>query len=391
VTSTGFSNTRAAVDRILDEVAAEVGLDDFGDPSFRDGLEAVYAAATTQAGLTPIGLAVFDGQVRGSLRNRLRVTDWHRRHPELARTTVERPLFIVGLSRTGTTALSQLLAADPANRSLLGWEANQSVPPPTRDGYATDARFEAARASDGLLDAINPGFKAIHHDPPGQPVECAVVLAQHFLSASLSTCFNVPDYDAWMLAADGRAAYAYHRQVLQVLQSEYGGNWQLKSPVHCHFITALHDVYPDARFVVTHRDPVKAVASVMSLVESLTGTFSDADHHRYIAQHWPVMVQAMCDRVLDFRDAHPDARFHDLPYEQLVRDPVGAVRDVYRSLGRELSPRAEDRMRTHARAAPQGVHGTHTYRLTDFGLTRDEVAERFTRYYERFDVPREDA
>jgi len=385
------ADTRAAVDRILDEVAAEVGLDDFGDPSFRDGLEAVHASATTQAGLSPMGLAVFDGQVRGSLRNRLRVTDWHRRHPDLAGTLVEHPLFIVGLSRTGTTALSQLLACDPANRSLLGWEANQSVPPPTRDEYAVDARFEAARASDGLLDAINPGFKAIHHDPADQPVECAVVLAQHFLSASLSTCFNVPDYDEWMLDADGHGAYDYHRQVLQVLQSHYAGRWQLKSPVHCHFIGALYDTYPDAGFVVTHRDPVKAVASVLSLVESLTGTFSDADHHRYIAQHWPVMVQAMCDRVLDFRDRCPDAPFHDMPYEQLVRDPVGAVRDLYRTFGRELSPAAEDAMRAHADAVPPGVHGMHTYRLADFGLTRDEVAQRFTRYYERFEVPREDA
>jgi len=385
------ANTRAAIDRMLDEVATEVGLDDFGDPSFRDGLEAVHASATIQAGLSPMGLAVFDGQVRGSLRNRLRVTDWHRRHPDLAASRVEQPLFIVGLSRTGTTALSQLLACDPANRSLLGWEASQSVPPPTRAEYASDARFEAARASDGLLDAINPGFKAIHNDPADQPVECAVVLAQHFLSASLSTCFNVPDYDEWMLAADGHGAYAYHRQVLQVLQSDCAGRWQLKSPVHCHFISALYDTYPDACFVVTHRDPVKAVASVLSLVESLTGTFSDADHHRYIAQHWPVMVQSMCDRVLDFRDHCPDAPFHDMPYEQLVRDPVGAVRDLYRTFGRELLPQAEEAMRVHADATPQGVHGTHTYRLADFGLTRDEVAERFTRYYERFDVPREDA
>jgi hypothetical protein len=217
------------------------------------------------------------------------------------------------------------------------------------------------------------------------------VLAQHFLSASLSTCFNVPDYDAWMLAADAHPAYAYHRQVLQVLQSEYPGQWQLKSPVHCHFIGALADTYPDACFVVTHRDPVKAVASVMSLVESLTGTFSDADHHDYIARHWPDMVQAMCDRTLDFRDAHPDATFHDMPYEQLVRDPVGAVRDLYATLGRELTPAAAAAMQHDADAKPAGAYGTHTYRLADFGYTYDDVAKRFERYYDRYDVQREDA
>jgi hypothetical protein len=231
----------------------------------------------------------------------------------------------------------------------------------------------------------------MHDDPPDQPVECAVVLAQHFLSASLSSCFNVPDYDTWMLSTDGHPAYAYHRQVLQVLQSEYPGRWQLKTPVHCHFIDALTDTYPDARLVVTHRDPVKAVASVLSLVESLSGTFSDADHHEYIAQHWPDMVQAMCDRVLDFRDRNPQAVFHDMPYEQLVRDPVGAVRDMYATFGRELSPDTAAFMRTHAQQHRQGAHGTHTYRLADFGLDRSDVEARFARYYERFDVPREAA
>ena len=242
-----------------------------------------------------------------------------------------------------------------------------------------------------MLDLLNPGFKAIHHDPADRPSECAVLLAQHFLSASLSTCFNVPDYDEWMLAADGHPAYEYHRQVLQVLQSEYPGRWQLKTPVHCLFMGALADTYPDARFVVTHRDPVKAVASVMSLIESLTGTFSDVNHHEYIAEHWPMLVSEMCNRVLDFRDANPDAVFHDMPYEQLVRDPVGAVRAMYGTFGRELSPEAEQAMRAEVETRPQGVYGTHSYRLADFGLDRDEVAERFARYYDRFDVPREEA
>ena len=149
--------------------------------------------------------------------------------------------------------------------------------------------------------------------------------------------------------------------------------------------------YPDARFVVTHRDPVKAVASVMSLVESLTGTFSDADHHGYIAEHWPMLVEEMCNRLLDFRDANPDAVFHDMAYEQLVADPVGAVREMYGTFGCELSAEAERLMRAEAALRPQGVYGTHSYRLADFGLERAEVAQRFTRYYDRFDVPREDA
>ena len=378
-----------AVDCMLDEISAEVGLDDFGDPSFRDGLERAWASATTQASLSPRGLVVLDDQLRRGLRNRLLVTDWHKRHPELARAPIEKPVFLVGLMRTGTTVLSQLLACDPANRSMLGWEANQSVPPPTRQGYANDSRFEVARQGAGVFDAALPGFKAIHHDPPDQPMECTAVLAQHFLSTLYSTFFNVPDYDAWMLGADARPAYRYHRQVLQILQSEYPGSWQLKSAAHCYFISALHETYPDARFVVTHRDPVKAVASVLSFVESLSGAFSDADHRAYIARHWPMMVETMCTRVLDFRDRNTDAVFYDMPYEQLVRDPVRAVRDMYDSLGRELSDEAAAAMTHHARQHAQHEHGMHEYRLADFGLDRADVEPRFSRYYERFDVPRE--
>ena len=142
---------------------------------------------------------------------------------------------------------------------------------------------------------------------------------------------------------------------------------------------------------MTHRDPVKAVASVLSLIESLTGTFSDVNHHDYITEHWPMLVAEMCNRVLDFRDANPDAVFHDMAYDQLVRDPVGAVREMYGTFGRELSPEAELAMRAQADERPQGVYGTHSYQLADFGLDRDEVAERFARYYDRFDVLREEA
>ena len=266
---------------------------------------------------------------------------------------IEQPIFIVGLSRTGTTALSHLLACDPANRSLLGWEAGTSVPPPERDTYADDPRFVAAGEADGMLGLLNPGFKAIHHDPPDRPSSARCSSRN---TSSPRACRRASTFPTTTTGCSRPTVsrVRYHRQVLQVLQSAYPGQWQLKSPVHCLYIDALADTYPDARFVVTHRDPVKAVASVLSLVESLTGTFSDADHHEYIAEHWPMLVQEMCDRMLDFRDANPDAVFHDMAYEQLVRDPVGAVREMYGTFGRELSPEAERAMRTEVAERPQG-------------------------------------
>jgi hypothetical protein len=218
------------VDELLEDVATQVGLDDYGDPTFRDGLEPLWWSGMHEADLTEIGMLAFEGQIRMNLTNRLRVLDWHRTHPELAATKVEAPLILVGMPRSGTTALSHLLAADPDNRSLLAWEATDSIPPPTTETYQTDPRFEAARSTVSPTELLNPEFKAIHHDEPDDAMECTVLHAQHFQSLIYSTVFNLPAYDEWLLPSKWHGAVRYHEQVLQVLQSECPGRWQLKSP-----------------------------------------------------------------------------------------------------------------------------------------------------------------
>jgi hypothetical protein len=314
----------------------------------------------------------------------MRVIDWHHQHPELASQRIVEPVFVVGASRTGTTAMSQLLAADPANRSLLGFEVNDSVPPPQAEGYWDDPRFVAAREAPDMLAMINPGFRSIHYDPPDGPMECVTVLAQHFLSAQLVTVFNIPTYHRWMFDADEVAAYRYHQLVLQLLQSGKPGRWHLKSPHHAFAMDGLTAVYPDAKLVVTHRDPVKTLASTCSLIVSLTGTFSDGDFRSYIAGIWTDTVDLMINRTLEFRDAHPEVQFVDVLYDDYIADPIAAVARLYDELGRELTPDAEKAMREMATREPQHKFGRHTYALADVGLRREDVEDRFVRYYERF-------
>lgn len=377
----------ADIDDLLDQVATETGLDDFGDPSFRDGLDRIDAAIERTARLTTLGRAVFEGQTKAALTNRARVAAWERGHPELLEQRVVEPVFVIGLPRSGTTALSHLLAADPGNRTLLAWEAGGSTPPPETATYRTDPRLRAAQESSGLLDQLNPGFKAIHHDPPESPVECTVLLGQHFASLMLSTMYNVPEYDAWLLASDMTAAYDHHHRMLRLLQSRCPGPWFLKAPVHCHALDAVTARYPDARFIVTHRDPAVTVASTCSLVRSLSGTFTEHDHTGLIAANWPEYLGTMADRVLDHRSRHGDARFLDIAYADLVADPLGTVRTVYAWLGRPLSAEAEAAMRAHTQANRQNKFGRHAYALADFGLDRDGVADRFAAYRERFGIP----
>jgi len=375
------------VELLLDKVAGEVGLDDFGDPTFRIGLDRLVDSMSASAAPSDIGWASAESLIVQGLTNRLRVTDWIARHPSVADERIESPLFIVGLPRTGTTALSQLLAADPGNRSLLMWEVHESVPPPTAATYRQDPRFVAAMEAPNMLDLLNPGFKAIHHDPPDMPIECAALVAQHFTSLMYSTMFNVPEYDDWLVSSDLEPAYRWHRSVLQLLQSECPGQWQLKSPVHCYGLDGLTAVYPDARFVVTHRDPTRVVASVCSLIRSLSGTFTEQDHTAYIAHHWPELIATMLDMELDFRARVGDAAFIDIAYDEVVADPVGAIGKIYEHWGRELSPGAAAGIRAHhAGAGRKDRFGKHTYALEEFGLRREAVAERFADYTARFDI-----
>jgi hypothetical protein len=379
-------------DGLVADACASTGLDDFGAERWRDGLERYVAALTSEADLTDLGEVALGAQLTTNLVNRLRVTAWRAQHPELAAERIERPIVVLGLPRTGTTLLSELLHRDPANRSLMRWEAQSSVPPPLTDEMTTDPRIDDARASAAAMDTLNPGFKAIHYEAPDGPTECVAVLAQDFKSLLWSVVAHVPSYDAWLLECDHTSAYDYHRSVLELLQSRAPGRWALKTPHHCLGLDALVARYPDARFVMTHRDPVTVMASLCSLARSLSGTFTDVDHTASIASTWTTIAQTLVGRVMEWRDAHGDARFFDIAYADLVRDPVGVVGAMYDRFGDELSASAESSMRRYVAEHPQGEYGRHRYRadadgLDDLGLDAGELDERFAAYRERFAIP----
>jgi hypothetical protein len=303
---------------------------------------------------------------------------------------IEAPIFVIGMFRAGTTLLSYLLEQDRTNRALLLWEAGDSVPPPTPEEYLQGPRVEAARANAQMMDMLNPQLAAVHHEVADGPTECIAVLSQEFKSLLWEAIANVPSYGEWLLSADHRSAYEYHRRTLGVLQQGgVRGRWTLKSPHHALALDALTEVYPDARLVLLHRDPVVLSASVCSLITTLSGTFTDVDHSAYIAAHWTSVLEESVRRIEAFRQSHPTHHIVDVYYADLVRDPVGTVASIYTALGDPLGDEARSAMTNYVDAHPKGEFGAHKYDMASFGLHSGELTDRFSEYIARYDIPAE--
>jgi len=377
------------VDDVMAAAVAQAGSDDFGPDDFVEGLTVLCASLDDQAQLNDIGRFALEQNVIGGLVNRLRIHDWVRQHPAILQERIDAPLVVVGMFRAGTTFLSKLLDQDPGNRALLRWEAADSVPPSSPESYRSGPRVDAANAAIDMLESLNPQMKIVHHEDAEGPTECITLLGQDFKSLTWEAMANVPTYGEWLLGVDYRSAYHYHRTVLQVLQSGgRRGAWTLKSPNHAIALNALNETYPDARLVLLHRDPTVLCASACSLISTLTGTFSDADHTAYIAEHWTQMLTESIDRIEAFRLAHP-GKIVDVQYADLVRDPLGTVETLYAACGREFDDHARAGLSASVDANPKGRFGTHGYRLEDYGLRADELRERFAEYVGRYDIAAE--
>jgi hypothetical protein len=380
-------------DELVDVAVEATGLDDFGDWAWRDGLDALTASLAADAALNDAGRYVLRSWTHDRLVNRLRVVDWLRGHPEVHDLPVRAPIVVAGMLRTGTTILLELLAQDPANRPLMKWEGLASVPPPTADTFASDPRVAAEVERQEAVYSMVPALKAVHWEPGDGPTECVALLTQSFRAQDWHGLFRVPGYVEWFHGCDMDPAYRYHRASLQLLQSEAPGRWVLKAPGHLLALDALFATYPDARLVVTHRDPLETVPSSISLSvtarpDSLTTAWADGAEslEAYFARLWVEVLGLMVDRLGEFRDRRPEVSVHDLHYRDLVADPVRAVAGIYAHWGDELTPEAAQLMDEYLESHPQGRHGAHRYAVSDFGLEEAAVRDRFADYCERYDV-----
>ena len=374
---------------LLSAARRRTRLEDFGDDAFRDPLRRLLASIEAEARLNAIGRIAARFDLTGMLVNRLLIERDRRRHPEIAREEIRRPLVITGLPRTGSTFLHGLLAQDPANRTPRHWELRSPSPPPDRATYDVDPRIARAARDIRWFIRLAPRFPAIHPVGERLPEECVVIMSHAFLSFQFSSTWYVPTYQHWLDHADLTPAYRYHRRFLQHLQWRCRGErWLLKAPPHLRGLPALFATYPDANVVMTHRDPVEVVASVTSLHVVLRQSFS---RHVDPLQVGPEVAAMLADDIRCGVDARatgavPADRFVDVWYAELMADPLAVVRRIYRHFDLTLSDAAERAMRDYLATHPKDRHGPHVYTLAEFGLEAARERERNRSYLDRFGV-----
>lgn len=380
------------IDQMVDAACERAGSDDFGADTWREGLEVLVRSLDTEAALNEMGVAAMTGQIIDNLANRLEVEQWYARHPEIDAQEIVAPLFGIGLPRTGSTALSFLLAQDPARRSLRTWEAGTPCPPPETATQHTDPRIAAAQAGIDVTNEMFPGFEGMIPTAATGPQECIVVMAHDFRSLIFEGMTRIPTYTSWLLGCDMEPAYRYHQRVLKLLQWRCPPDrWWLKTPAHMLSMDALDAVYPDARFVMTHRDVAKVLPSVCALYDTFSRVLTEKPDPVAIGVANVTVWRTALERLVAFRDRGNEDRFFDLSFEAVQRDPMAEMESLYAELGDDLSDEARTRMRAWWTQSSQDRSGPHRYDPAAFGLDLEAIREQFAFYYERFDVPVEAA
>lgn len=379
-----------SLDDIISSAIRTAGHSDFGSVDVLDGLARLVVALAETADLHPFGKFYTKKVITGLLINRLRLNKLWQQHAEIVSNKIESPLIILGLPRTGTSLLVNLLSKAPEHRYLANWETTVSqVPPEGNYSLADDPRRKQGQFLMKFQDYLVPQMKNMHEFHFDGPEECTPLLMQSFTTKAFSEMYEIPGYFKWLENASHKETYRHHKRILQTLQWKYPGRrWLLKSPLHMEAIHDLLETYPDACLVQTHRDPVKVVPSYASLCATFRGiTKASIDPHKmgeYVMTSWSSYLRT----YLHSRSQLDQSRFIDIQYSSLKSDPIGTVEQIYEYFGFPLSVEAKNSMQ-HFLALQQSRKSTHFYTARDYGLTPALIRDSFKDYIDLFSIPLE--
>lgn len=376
-------------DELLDVASRRLALNDFGDDHFLEPFHKLTQDLDNNDDIMPVGRFFYRKYLLNFLKNRLLLVDEWKKHPEVLDTPVKTPLIIVGLPRTGTTRLFNILERDENHRTLSFWEANRPAPPPSEARYKKDWRRKVGWLFIRIAYFLAPNLPIIHELRLDGPEECIHLLCNSFTSWLFAFQYDAPGYQEWFASCNHDKAYEEHKKQLQVLQSNFfRERWLLKSPAHLMGLDSLLKVYPDACIIHTHRDPQKVVPSACSLAEATRGIVAkQMDLHGLGAQVVEQLAPPL-EHAAELRNTYPD-NFIDIQYTDIVSDPMNVVEKIYDRFGFTISDASRKAMLAEVHDSPQHQRGRHSYTLEKYGLTQEIIETRFSAYRDAFHVPRE--
>jgi hypothetical protein len=379
--SSYFAGTKIKInkDHLIKLARTQTGLNSFGDDFWEEPLDVLIDSINREAELHPVGRFITLKRLTGLLAIRLRAEYWFKKHPEILEQELYPVTLICGLQRTGTTKLHRLLAADPDNRYLAGWEAINPVPL-NEDHAEVAKRIKAARLSEKALRLMAPGFFSIHPVEYEKPEEDILLLDTTFLSTTPEATMNVPTYAAWLEQTDQSYAYKYAVKLLKFLQYQRPAKrWVLKSPHHMEFLDLASKHFGHVHFIWTHRNILESLPSFISMMAHSQTIFSDHVSLERVAGHWVKKTGYMLTKGIEYRKANRGIEFTDVFYEDIVSSPMNVLGEIY-SNGLSISPELNQKFLDTERLNGPNRYGTHKYNLEDFNIDSGELNKTVTLY-----------
>jgi len=371
---------------ILDQAKSETGLSDLGEPLFFEGLNRLVDSINNEASLNEIGIQAQPIRIQGLLSNRLRFEEDLKRFPEILDQEIIAPIVIVGLPRTGSTMTHRLLASDPNHTAMLWWEGRYPALLPSEKRGDIEARMKLGKAEVDAVVAASPEALDIHPwDYKGADEEI-LLLEHNFLSTVPESFMALPSYSEWIEEQDHTLAYEDLKKFIQYLQWQNPGRekkrWVLKSPHHLGFIDKMISVFPDAKIIQTHRDPIKTVPSFCSMCANLFEPLTTNFDKVFIGKHWSNKLTRALNHCMNISEQHPD-NFLDLEFLNMIKDPIDEMKKIYEFIGESFGEKTEVAMEAW-REENKHEMGAHKYSLEEYDLTESQINNNFAKYQQKY-------
>ena len=372
--------------KIIDQAKSETGLSDLGEPLFLEGLNRLIDSINNEANLNEIGIQAQPIRIQGLLSNRLRFEEDLKKFPEILDQQIIAPIVIVGLPRTGSTMTHRLLASDPNHTAMLWWEGRYPALLPGEKRGDIETRMELGKAEVDAVVAASPEALDIHPwDYKGADEEI-LLLEHNFLSTVPESFMALPSYSKWIEEQDHTLAYEDLKKFIQYLQWQNPGRekkrWVLKSPHHLGFIDKMISVFPDAKIIQTHRDPIKTVPSFCSMCANLFEPLTTNFDKVFIGKHWSNKLTRALNHCMNISEQHPD-NFLDLEFLNMIKDPIDEMKKIYEFIGESFGEKTEVAMEAW-REENKHEMGAHKYSLEEYDLTESQINDNFAKYQQKY-------